>query len=132
MVVGFLTGGDNLKRKFSQTFYLAPQDKAHVVVNDMYRFVDEQESSPPTLVESEVAKPVDVISKTELVHMVDAPAKKSVNTAEVKKVVAAEATPPPPVTAQKPKEPIAETAAAAAAADGAKKSYAAMVSFSVM
>ncbi|KAJ4874635.1 Nuclear transport factor 2 (NTF2) family protein with RNA binding (RRM-RBD-RNP motifs) domain [Raphanus sativus] len=127
MVVGFLTGGDNLKRKFSQTFYLAPQDKAHVVVNDMYRFVDEQESSPPTLVESEVAKPVDVISKTELVHMVDAPAKKSVNTAEVKKVVAAEATPPPPVTAQKPKEPIAETAAAAAAADGAKKSYAAMV-----
>lgn len=53
MVVGFLTGKDNLKRKFSQTFYLAPQDKAYVVVNDMYRFVDEEESSlPPTVVES--------------------------------------------------------------------------------
>ncbi|KAH0919784.1 hypothetical protein HID58_027444, partial [Brassica napus] len=53
MVVGFLTGKDNLKRKFSQTFYLAPQDKAYVVVNDMYRFVDEEGSSlPPTVVES--------------------------------------------------------------------------------
>lgn len=49
MVVGFLTGKDNLKRKFSQTFYLAPQDKAYVVVNDMYRFVDEESSLPPTV-----------------------------------------------------------------------------------
>ncbi|CAN7053616.1 unnamed protein product [Brassica rapa subsp. trilocularis] len=127
MVVGFLTGKDNLKRKFSQTFYLAPQDKAYVVVNDMYRFVDEEESSlPPTVVESvpeaEVAKPVDEVSKTEQVKKVidDAPAKKSVKAAEAKKVVAGAA--PPPVAAQKPKEPIAETAA-----DGAKKSYAAMV-----
>ncbi|XP_048592017.1 nuclear transport factor 2 isoform X2 [Brassica napus] len=125
MVVGFLTGKDNLKRKFSQTFYLAPQDKAYVVVNDMYRFVDEEGSSlPPTVVESEaeVAKPVDEVSKTEPVQKVidDAPAKKSVKAAEAKKVVAGAA--PAPVAAQKPKEPIAETAA-----DGAKKSYAAMV-----
>ncbi|CAF2062931.1 unnamed protein product [Brassica napus] len=117
MVVGFLTGKDNLKRKFSQTFYLAPQDKAYVVVNDMYRFVDEESSLPPTVEsvpEAQVAKPVDEVSKTEPVQkVIDAPAKK-------KSVNAAEAT--PPVTSQKPKEPIAETAA-----DGAKKSYAAMV-----
>lgn len=66
--------------------------------------------------EAQVAKPLDEVSKTEPVQkVIDAPAKK-------KSVNAAEAT--PPVTAQKPKEPIAETAA-----DGAKKSYAAMVSF---
>ncbi|KAG2322670.1 hypothetical protein Bca4012_057367 [Brassica carinata] len=134
MVVGFLTGQDNLKRKFSQTFYLAPQDSVHVVVNDMYCFVDEESSPPATLPAAvvvdesvpvtEVAKPVDEVSKTEPVQKIDPPAKKSVNAAEVKKVVAGAT---PPVTAQKPKEPVAETAAAAAPLDGAKKSYAAMV-----
>ncbi|KAG5380643.1 hypothetical protein IGI04_028485 [Brassica rapa subsp. trilocularis] len=64
MVVGFLTGKDNLKRKFSQTFYLAPQDKAYVVVNDMYRFVDEEESSlPPTVVESVPEAEVQSLSR---------------------------------------------------------------------
>ncbi|KAF8077066.1 hypothetical protein N665_1064s0013 [Sinapis alba] len=136
MVIGFLTGKDNLKRKFSQSFYLALQNDAYVVVNDLYRFVDEGSSSPTTLPaavdesvvvpETEVAKPLDEISKTEPVQKLDAPVKKSVNAAEVKKVVAA-TTPPleKAVTAQKPKEPMAETAAAPL--DGAKKSYAAMV-----
>ncbi|CAH8363875.1 unnamed protein product [Eruca vesicaria subsp. sativa] len=129
VVIGLLTGNDNLKRKFSQTFYLALQGNVHVVVNDMYRFVDDESSAQttvPAVVESvavpetEVVKPVVEINKTKPVHKVDTPAtKKSVNAAEVKKVVPA---------LEKPKEPITETASAAAPpVDGGKKSYAAMV-----
>ena len=49
MVIGFLTGEDNLKRKFSQMFYLARQNTAYVVVNDIFRYVDEVSSTPTTL-----------------------------------------------------------------------------------
>lgn len=48
MVIGFLIGEDNLKRKFSQTFYLARQDTIYVVVNDIFRFVDQVSSAPTT------------------------------------------------------------------------------------
>lgn len=40
VVIGFLTGKDNLKRKFSQTFYLARQNtrqfNVYVVLNDIF------------------------------------------------------------------------------------------------
>lgn len=49
MVIGFLTGEDNLKRKFSQMFYLARQNTAYVVVNDIFRYVDEVSYTPTTL-----------------------------------------------------------------------------------
>ncbi|CAH8348196.1 unnamed protein product [Eruca vesicaria subsp. sativa] len=121
MVVGFLTGKDNLKRKFSQAFYLARPNGVYVVVNDILRFVDEESSTTtrtlPAAAISEVAKPVEAVKKTKQVHKAT---KKSVNAAEVKKVVA-------PVTAQKPKEPVPETSAATPSLDGAKKSFASMV-----
>lgn len=47
MVIGFLIGEDNLKRKFSQMFYLARQNTAYVVVNDIFRYVDDEKSSTP-------------------------------------------------------------------------------------
>ncbi|KAL0700841.1 hypothetical protein Bca4012_056963 [Brassica carinata] len=119
MVVGFLTGKDNLKRKFSQAFYLARQTGSYVVVNDIHRFVDEECSTPRSL-PSELAKPVEEVKKTAQVHK--ATKKKSVNAAEAKKVVAPEKV----VTAQKPKEPVAEPSAAPPL-DGAKKSFASMV-----
>ncbi|KAM3751241.1 hypothetical protein ACB098_04G093600 [Castanea mollissima] len=43
LVTGCLTGKDNLKRKFTQTFFLAPQDKGYFVLNDVFRFVEENE-----------------------------------------------------------------------------------------
>ncbi|KAF2312868.1 hypothetical protein GH714_040924 [Hevea brasiliensis] len=46
LVTGYLTGKDNLKKKFSQTFFLAPQDKGYFVLNDVFRFVGENESFP--------------------------------------------------------------------------------------
>ncbi|KAK9277743.1 hypothetical protein L1049_007290 [Liquidambar formosana] len=45
LVTGYLTGKDNLRRKFTQSFFLAPQDaKSYFVLNDIFRYVDENES----------------------------------------------------------------------------------------
>ncbi|KAI4341585.1 hypothetical protein MLD38_026293 [Melastoma candidum] len=33
--------GDNLRRKFTQSFFLAPQDKGYFVLNDIFRYLDE-------------------------------------------------------------------------------------------
>ena len=41
LVTGYLTGKDTLRRKFSQSFFLAPQDKGYFVLNDVFRYVDE-------------------------------------------------------------------------------------------
>ncbi|KAJ4865768.1 Nuclear transport factor 2 (NTF2) family protein with RNA binding (RRM-RBD-RNP motifs) domain [Raphanus sativus] len=131
MVVGFLTGKDNLKRKFSQAFYLARQTGGYVVVNDIHRFVGEEGCTPRSL-PSEVAKPAEEVKKTKQVKKATKK-KKSVGAAEVKKVVAV-ATPPleEVVTAQKPKEPVAEepekvVSVATPCLDGASKSFASMV-----
>ncbi|KAF3954653.1 hypothetical protein CMV_020026 [Castanea mollissima] len=40
LVTGYLTGKDSLRRKFTQTFFLAPQDKGYFVLNDAFRYVD--------------------------------------------------------------------------------------------
>ncbi|KAF3431663.1 hypothetical protein FNV43_RR26395 [Rhamnella rubrinervis] len=42
LVTGYLTGKDNLRRKFCQSFFLAPQDKGYFVLNDVFRYVDEE------------------------------------------------------------------------------------------
>ena len=43
LVTGRLTGTDNVRKKFSQTFFLAPQDKGYFVLNDVFRFLEEKE-----------------------------------------------------------------------------------------
>ncbi|KAK2658217.1 hypothetical protein Ddye_004750 [Dipteronia dyeriana] len=40
-VIGFLTEKDNVKRKFAQSFFLAPQEKGFFVLNDVFRYVDD-------------------------------------------------------------------------------------------
>ncbi|XP_018492469.2 nuclear transport factor 2 isoform X1 [Raphanus sativus] len=47
LVTGRLTGNDNVRKKFSQTFFLAPQDKGYFVLNDVFRFLEEKEVTPP-------------------------------------------------------------------------------------
>lgn len=47
LVTGFFTGKDNIKRKFTQVFFLAPQDsRSYYVLNDVFRYVDEEEALP--------------------------------------------------------------------------------------
>ncbi|KAJ4728449.1 ras GTPase-activating protein-binding protein 2-like [Melia azedarach] len=41
LVTGYLSGKDNLRRKFTQSFFLAPQDKGYFVLNDVFRYVDD-------------------------------------------------------------------------------------------
>ncbi|GMI73969.1 hypothetical protein like AT3G25150 [Hibiscus trionum] len=41
LVTGHLTGKDKVKQKFTQSFFLAPQDKGYFVLNDVFRFIDE-------------------------------------------------------------------------------------------
>ncbi|EOA33817.1 hypothetical protein CARUB_v10021291mg, partial [Capsella rubella] len=124
MVVGFVTGKDNRRRKFSQMFYLARQ-KDYDVLNDIFRYVDDDESTPktlPLLEPAEKVKPADGPKKTE----------KSVS-ASVQKNDVAKANVPlengkvkhsdeKAVTAQKP---VAEIVAPQL--DGAKRSYVAIV-----
>ncbi|XWS30158.1 hypothetical protein CRYUN_Cryun24cG0093800 [Craigia yunnanensis] len=43
LVTGCLTGNDNLKRKFAQSFFLAPQDNGYFVLNDVFRYVEDGE-----------------------------------------------------------------------------------------
>ncbi|KAI3742423.1 hypothetical protein L1987_60105 [Smallanthus sonchifolius] len=41
LVTGYLTGKDNVLRKFTQAFFLAPQDKGYFVLNDMFRYMED-------------------------------------------------------------------------------------------
>ncbi|XP_022728693.1 ras GTPase-activating protein-binding protein 1-like isoform X3 [Durio zibethinus] len=43
MVSGCLTGKDSVRKKFTQTFFLAPQEKGYFVLNDIFRYVEEKE-----------------------------------------------------------------------------------------
>lgn len=43
LVTGYLTGKDNMRKQFTQTFFLAPQDKGYFVLNDVLRFVEQNE-----------------------------------------------------------------------------------------
>nr|DAD35057.1 TPA_asm: hypothetical protein HUJ06_005697 [Nelumbo nucifera] len=44
LVTGCLTGKDNVRKKFTQLFFLAPQEKGYFVLNDVFRFVDQNEA----------------------------------------------------------------------------------------
>ncbi|GMY25838.1 putative G3BP-like protein [Fagus crenata] len=44
LVTGILTGKDDTRRKFSQAFFLAPQENGYFVLNDVFRYVGESES----------------------------------------------------------------------------------------
>lgn len=47
LVTGFMTGKDDIKQKFTQCFFLAPQEKGYFVLNDVFRYVDENEIKEP-------------------------------------------------------------------------------------
>ncbi|GAB4840129.1 hypothetical protein Ancab_020891 [Ancistrocladus abbreviatus] len=57
LVTGCLTGKDNVRRKFTESFFLAPQEKGYFVLNDVFRFVDDD--TLPVGKSFEVKKDVD-------------------------------------------------------------------------
>ncbi|XP_022847194.1 ras GTPase-activating protein-binding protein 1 isoform X3 [Olea europaea var. sylvestris] len=46
LVTGYLSGKDNTVRNFSQTFFLAPQDKGYFVLNDIFRYMENVNVNP--------------------------------------------------------------------------------------
>jgi hypothetical protein len=44
LVTGCLTGNDNVERKFSESFFLVPQEKGYFVMNAILRYMGESES----------------------------------------------------------------------------------------
>ncbi|KVG47370.1 Nuclear transport factor 2 [Cynara cardunculus var. scolymus] len=65
LVTGCLTGKDNIKRKFAQTFFLAPQEKGYFVQNDVFRYVEE--SMP---IETTSASVEDIVDSSLVEHAV--------------------------------------------------------------
>lgn len=78
LVTGCLTGKDNIRTNFTQSFFLATQDKGYYVLNDIFRYVEgadepqgtsrlvngtgvplvpQQESPPPQEIERSVSQP---------------------------------------------------------------------------
>ncbi|RVW35578.1 putative G3BP-like protein [Vitis vinifera] len=44
LVTGSVTLKDNVKRKFGQSFFLAPQDNGYFVLNDIFTYIEEKKS----------------------------------------------------------------------------------------
>ena len=56
LVTGYLTGKDNNRRDFTQSFFLAPQDKGYFVLNDLFRYIEDvkyQDENPGVVNEVE-------------------------------------------------------------------------------
>ncbi|XP_024967539.1 ras GTPase-activating protein-binding protein 1-like isoform X2 [Cynara cardunculus var. scolymus] len=64
LVTGYLTGKDNVQRNFTQSFFLAPQDKGFFVLNDMFRYMENanhpEGDNPPTEDEATPVTPEQV------------------------------------------------------------------------
>lgn len=83
LVTGCLTGKDNVRRNFTESFFLAPQDKGFFVLNDTFRFIEEV-SAPEveSVEEKDIDKsapastviPIEETTKTSNVPVNDAPA----------------------------------------------------------
>ncbi|CAN7125694.1 unnamed protein product [Brassica rapa subsp. narinosa] len=59
LVTGCLTGSDNVRKRFSQTFFLAPQDKGYFVLNDVFRFLEEKDVTAHSGTTRDVQAPVE-------------------------------------------------------------------------
>ncbi|XP_010529091.1 PREDICTED: ras GTPase-activating protein-binding protein 1-like, partial [Tarenaya hassleriana] len=130
MVTGFVTGKDKLRRKFSQSFYLARQNNVYVVLNDILRFVGDEASGPAAALSipepkqvNEMAKPAVEANQTEPVQEINVSVENS-------KDFAGEVTPLENGTiekadgkTEKPTEPIAPKALP----DATKRSFASIV-----
>ena len=59
LVTGCLTGKDNVRRKFTETFFLAPQDNGYYVLNDVFRFIEDNNMPVVNSVEEKDLKNIE-------------------------------------------------------------------------
>jgi len=60
LVTGYLTGKDNVRRNFTQSFFLATQDKGYFVLNDMLRYVEEADQQGDQGLANDIVAPLPV------------------------------------------------------------------------
>ncbi|KAL9239467.1 hypothetical protein vseg_013785 [Gypsophila vaccaria] len=48
LVTGYLTEKENIRKKFAQTFFLAPQEKGYYVLNDVFRYIEDEAEGEAT------------------------------------------------------------------------------------
>ncbi|XP_042497721.1 nuclear transport factor 2-like isoform X2 [Macadamia integrifolia] len=149
LVTGWLTGKDNVRRKFTQSFFLAPQDKGYFVLNDIFRYADENEpleSNPVSVnVVCESTPVAPFTSDPEPAHIPDrpvldpatSPTEENLNNGEevcdpsdnddgsvIEEEVPME---PQAQLSQNEAHPVAESSASTVQEDAPKKSYASIV-----
>ncbi|CAK8540726.1 unnamed protein product [Lathyrus sativus] len=91
LVTGCLTGKDNLRRKFAQSFFLAPQEIGFFVLNDVFRYVEDREPSELHPVnENHDAIAVTVTTEPEPIHVADPPPPDPANSHVIERRVVAE------------------------------------------
>ncbi|XP_047160371.1 nuclear transport factor 2-like isoform X1 [Vigna umbellata] len=95
LVTGCLTGKDNMRRKFAQSFFLAPQDNGYFVLNDVFRYVEDDEPSelPPVNGDDDAAA-VKITPEPESIYVADSPAPDPTNSIVNKGQIVAENAPP--------------------------------------
>ncbi|XP_014497045.1 ras GTPase-activating protein-binding protein 1 isoform X2 [Vigna radiata var. radiata] len=97
LVTGCLTGKDNMRRKFAQSFFLAPQDNGYFVLNDVFRYVEDDEPSelPPVNGDDDAAA-VKITPEPESIYVADSPAPDPTNSLVNKGQIVAENAYAPP------------------------------------
>ncbi|XP_044501986.1 nuclear transport factor 2-like isoform X1 [Mangifera indica] len=68
LVTGHLTGKDNVRRKFTQSFFLAPQEKGYFVLNDVFRYVDDANYDGNQASVNDVEAPISPVQDDSLVQ----------------------------------------------------------------
>ncbi|GAB2220608.1 hypothetical protein Droror1_Dr00008269 [Drosera rotundifolia] len=58
IITGYLTDDDNGKRKFTESFFLAQIDKSFFVLNDVFRFIDEEKQQAGPCIVKEIHEEV--------------------------------------------------------------------------
>ncbi|GAV83924.1 RRM_1 domain-containing protein/NTF2 domain-containing protein [Cephalotus follicularis] len=69
LVTGCLTGKDSLRRKFAQSFFLAPQDNGYFVLNDVFRYVEDDEPLESQPIDTDDASIVNSVRNPEPAHV---------------------------------------------------------------
>lgn len=146
LVTGCLTGKNKLRKKFAQSFFLAPQAKGYFVLNDVFRYIEETEPFETNSVAIEKVDDSAVAqspAETEVFHTPDAavpdvatsnennqvPVEKSFEMSEKEGQVGAEKEEIPtiPQSNENHNSAAAESNHTSAQEDGPKNSYASIV-----
>ncbi|XP_006338360.1 ras GTPase-activating protein-binding protein 2-like isoform X2 [Solanum tuberosum] len=73
LVTGCLTGKDNMRKQFTQTFFLAPQDKGYFVLNDVLRYAEQNETDNSSEMVNGVKDVAPVPLTPDPVHVLEPP-----------------------------------------------------------